>query len=31
MEQIACICNAGVAGYVKLQRQTRCQQENKSC
>ena len=29
VEQIGCICNAGVAGYVKLQRQARCRQENK--
>gem|GEM_PF-2627946 len=28
---LAYLCNAGVAGYVKLQRQTRCRQENKRC
>ena len=31
VEQIGCSCNAGVAGYVKLQRQARCRQENKRC
>ena len=29
VEQIGHICNAGIAGYVKLQRQARCRQENK--
>nr|DAT46176.1 MAG TPA: hypothetical protein [Caudoviricetes sp.] len=24
IEQIVCLCNAGVAGYVKLQRHARC-------
>ena len=28
---LTCLCNAGIAGYIKLQRQTRCQQENKRC
>ena len=31
VEQIVCLCNAGVAGYVKLQRHTRCRQENNRC
>ena len=31
VEQIGCLCNVGVAGYVKLQRQARCRQENKIC
>jgi len=31
VEQIAYICNAGIAGYVKFQRQARCRPENKRC
>ena len=30
VEQIACVCIAGAAGYTKLQRHTRCRQENKT-
>ncbi len=31
VEQTGCLSGAGVAGYVKLQRQPRCRQENKRC
>ncbi len=31
VEQIACVCNAGIAGYTKLQSHTRWRQENKTC
>ena len=31
VEQIACVCNAGIAGYTKLQRLARYRQENKRC
>jgi|GEM_PF-6173875 len=31
VEHLVCLYNAGIAVYVKLQRQTRCQQENKRC
>ena len=31
VEQIGSLCNADVVGYVKLQRQTRWQEENKRC
>ena len=31
VEQIASVRNAGIAGYTKLQRHTRCRQENKTC